>query len=135
MQLKPPAQRQQTPGGNNAPFVDTQPPITEDYIKQSQHKKKLQQRRHLLDSERSTSMHEMLQRLERSRHEVHGLQRQFGIEENPFKKRILEGQLGHKTAGTAKIEHSLESSYDPAASGFLGSENRIDSVGSFVTFG
>jgi len=120
-------------GGANQFAADTLPPITEEYIRNGQHKKQLQDRRNRLNTERSGSLHEMLLRLNRGRQEVNSLQFQLNNVQNPFQKRILEAQLGHKTAGTSFIEHSLSSSYDPGASGFVGSENRIDTIGSFVT--
>lgn len=133
MQMKPQPPSQNGNSGQT-PFVDTNPPIMEDFIRNSEKKKQLQERRTRIDSEKSSSMHEMLQRLSRSRTEVSGLQRNLDAEQNPFKRKILEAQLGHKTAGTTQMEHSLSSSYDNG-SGFLGSEGRIDTVGSFVTFG
>lgn len=131
MQMKPQPAKQN--GQNQYAAADTLPPITEEYIRNGQHKKQLQDRRNRLNNERSGSLHEMLLRLNRGRQEVNGIQQQLANVENPFQKRILETQLGSKSARTSFIEHSLSSSYDPAASGFVGSENRIDSIGSFVT--
>jgi hypothetical protein len=134
MQVKPRPQDEQY-RQEQLPFVDANPPIVDQYLRQTQQKRKLQERRQMVDGQRGASMGQMLQRLQVGRHELFGLRQQFELEQNPFKRRILETQVGYKTAGTSAIEHLLASSYNPSGGGFVGSENRIDSVGSFVTFG
>jgi hypothetical protein len=109
--------------------------VTQDYIKNSHRKKSLLDHKKIVTQQRDGGTQHKLQLLNQRRDEVNNLHKQLMAAKNPFERQQLESALGLKSAGTNAMEHNVGSSYDGPGGGFVGSENRIDYVGSFVTFG
>lgn len=111
------------------------PPVTEDYIKHNQRKKTLLDHKNLVTAQRNGGANQRLQILNQRRDEVAELHKQLLDTKNPFERQQLEASLSYKSSGTTGLKHNIASSYDGPGGGFVGSENRIDYIGSFATFG
>lgn len=123
-------QSKQNSGGANG-----SPPIMDQYIRESQRKKALSDRKNMQNDQKSGNLGEMMLKLAERKEEVNGLRRDALSVTDPSKKKILENNLYSKSAATTDLDHDLNFSYNSSGGGFVGSEGRIDYVGSFVTTG
>jgi hypothetical protein len=111
------------------------PPILEDYIRKSQQKKALIDRANREMQQRNGSLNQLMLAMNHNKSEAGAIQWNLQTETNPFKRKLLEASLWGKLSGGAGMGQNLSSSFDAMGGGFVGNENRVDYVGSFVTTG
>jgi hypothetical protein len=131
----PPSGGQKTGHANKTGGANNGPPVMDDYIRDAQRKKALNDRKNSQSDQKNGNMNAMVQKLYQRQQEVNGLKREVLSVNEPSRKKILEADINSKSAGTIALNHDLNSSYNASGGGFVGSEGRVDYVGSFVTFG
>lgn len=81
------------------------------------------------------SVQRMLGQLSLQQGEVSRLRAQIDAAKDPAMRERLESTLGQKSTSFNNLQSQISLQFKALSSGFLGSENKVDNVGSFVTFG
>jgi hypothetical protein len=79
------------------------------------------------------TMQEMLQDLNTQRAEVDRLKHQLDSTNDPALHRLLQEQFGSKSQSFSSLESQVSLLFRGPGGGFVGSEGKIDHIGSFVT--
>ncbi|MCE3236183.1 MAG: hypothetical protein K0Q50_2363 [Vampirovibrio sp.] len=81
------------------------------------------------------NVNRMLSQLSLQQGEVSRLKNQIDAAKDPLLRDRLESSLGQKSLSFNNLQSQISLQFKALNSGFLGSENKIDHPGSFVTFG
>lgn len=81
------------------------------------------------------TVNRMLSQLSLQQGEVSRLRAQIDAAKDPLMKDRLESTLGQKSLSFNNLQSQISLQFKALNSGFLGSENKVDHPGSFVTFG
>jgi hypothetical protein len=82
----------------------------------------------------SENLQRMLSQISQQQNDINRLKYQIEASKDPFLKTRLQSTLGEKSNNFFSLQNTVSQQFKNLSSGFLGSENKTDHVGSFVTF-
>lgn len=80
------------------------------------------------------NLQRMMSQITQQQNDINRLKFQIESSQDPMLKDRLQSTLGEKSTSFFSLQNTLSQQFKALCSGFLGSENRTDHVGSFVTF-
>lgn len=93
----------------------------------------LEQRKKSISQSQPQSMKDMLQQLSTQQQEVNRLKHQLDSTNDPALQQLLKEQYGAKSQNYSSLEAQVSLMFRGPGGGFVGSEGKIDHIGSFVT--
>ena len=103
------------------------------YTKRSTYDQVLRNNRKTEEEMRPEQLEKQLELLQTRKGEVDSLTFQLQNTQDPAMKKLLQGQLDETNAGFHDLQALVDQHYKGLTSGFVGTENRLDHIGSFVT--
>ncbi len=106
----------------------------QNFLQDSQRNRSLNERKKKNGLLSPENLQRMMLQISQQQNEIDRLKYQIESSKDPSLKNSLQSRLGEKSTNFFSLQNTLSQQFKALGSGFLGSENRTDHVGSFVTF-
>jgi len=106
----------------------------QNFLQDSQRNRSLNERKKKNGLLSPENLQRMMLQISQQQSDIDRLKYQIEASKDPSLKNSLQSRLGEKSTNFFSLQNTLSQQFKALSSGFLGSENRTDHVGSFVTF-